>query len=130
MKKQIETFFEETKSNKNIFTFDEGSTKQALVLRLLSILGWDIFDVDEVCPDYSVNSNKVSYALRIKNSYRVFIEVKRVQTKLDKHQKSLIDFTSQEGVNFAILTNGLIWWFYLISVEGDWQKKWFHPHEA
>ena len=76
MKKQIETFFEETKSNKNIFSFDEGSTKQALVLRLLSILGWDIFDVDEVCPDYSVNSNKVSYALRIKNSYRVFIEVK------------------------------------------------------
>ena len=125
MKKQIEIFFKETKSNKNISTFDEGSTKQALVLRLLSILGWDIFDVDEVCPDYSVNSNKVSYALRIKNSYRVFIEVKRVQTKLDKHQKGLIDFSSQEGVNLGILTNGLIWWFYLISAEGDWQKKWF-----
>lgn len=125
MRKQIESFLKEIKSNKNILAFDEGSTKQALVLRLLSILGWDIFDVDEVCPDYSVNSNRVSYGLRLKSSFRVFIEVKRVQTKLDKHQKGLIDFTSQEGVNLAILTDGLIWWFYLITAEGDWQKKWF-----
>ena len=125
MKGKIESFISELRSNKKIYTFDEGSTKQALVLRLLSLLGWDIFDVEEVCPDYSVNSNRVAYALKIKNSYKVFIEVKRVQKKLDNYQKGLIDVSSQEGVNLSILTNGLIWWFYLISAEGDWQKKWF-----
>ena len=125
MGKQIQSFLKEVKSNKSISTFDEGSTRQALVLRLLSLLGWDIFDVEEVCPDYSVNSNKVSYALRIKNSFRVFVEVKRVQKKLDNHQKGLINFAAREGVNLAVLTNGLIWWFYLISADGDWQKKWF-----
>ena len=125
MKREIESFFNELRSNKKISTFDEGATKQALVLRLLSLLGWDIFDVEEVCPDYSVNSSSVAYSLRVKNSCKVFIEVKRVQEKLDNYQRGLIDFASQESVNLAILTNGLIWWFYLISAEGDWQKKWF-----
>ena len=32
---------------------------------------------------------------------------------------------SREGVNLAILTNGIIWWFYLISASGSWQRKWF-----
>jgi len=125
MKNQIVSFINELRSNKKISAFDEGSTKQALVLRLLSLLGWDIFDVEEVCPDYSVNSDKVAYALQIKGSFKVFIEAKRVQKKLDTYQKGLIDFASREGVNLAVLTNGLIWWFYLISAEGDWQKKWF-----
>jgi len=125
MRRKIESFINELRSNKKISAFDEGATKQALVLRLLSLLGWDIFDVEEVCPDYSANSNSVDYALKVKNSYKVFIEVKRVQKKLDNYQKSSIDFASQEGVNLSILTNGLIWWFYLISAQGDWQKKWF-----
>jgi predicted type IV restriction endonuclease len=125
MKRKLESFINELRSNKKISTFDEGATKQALVLRLLSLLGWDIFDVEEVCPDYSDNSSSVAYALRVKNSCKVFIEVKRVQEKLDNYQKGLIDFASQEGVNLSILTNGLIWWFYLISAKGDWQKKWF-----
>ena len=125
MQRKIESFINELRSNKKIFAFDKGATKQALVLRLLSLLGWDIFDVEEVCPDYSVNSHSVAYALEVKNSYKVFIEVKRVQKNLDNYQKGLIDFASQEGVNLSILTNGLIWWFYLNSAQGDWQKKWF-----
>jgi len=125
MKQQIESFIDELKSNNKISTFDEASTKQAVVLRLLSFLGWDIFDVEEVCPDYSVNSHDVTYALRAKNSNKVFIDVKRAQEKLDNHQKPLINFALREGVDLSILTNGAIWWFYLISAEGDWQKKWF-----
>jgi predicted type IV restriction endonuclease len=125
MKKQIESFIDELRSNKKLSMFDEASTKQAVVLRLLSFLGWDIFNVEEVHPDYSVNSYKVSYALGDKNSNKAFIQIKRAQEKLDNHQKSLIDFASREGVDISILTNGRVWWFYLISAEGDWQKKWF-----
>ena len=125
MKQQIESFIDDLKTNKKISTFDEASTKQAVVLRLLSFLGWDIFDVEEVCPNYSVNSHSASYALQAKNSNKVFIEVKRAQEKLDKHQKPLINFALREGVDLSILTNGVIWWFYLILTEGDWQKKWF-----
>ena len=125
MEKQIVSFIDELKANKKLSAFDEASTKQAVVLRLLSFMGWDIFNVEQVYPDYSANSSNVSYALRIKNTNKVFIEVKRVHSKLDKHQKSLVNMASREGVNLAILTNGIIWWFYLISAGGSWQRKWF-----
>ena len=126
MEKKITSFIEELKTNKKLSTFDEASTKQAVVLRLLSFLGWDIFNVEQVYPDYSANATNVSYALRIKNTNKVFIEVKRVHSKLDSHQKSLVNLASREGVNLAVLTNGITWWFYLISTNGSWQRKWFY----
>jgi hypothetical protein len=125
MKKQITAFIEELKTNKKLATFDEASTKQAVVLRLLSFLGWDIFNVEEVYPDYSTNSSNVSYALRIRNTNKVFIEVKRVHKKLDSYQKQLMDLASRDGVNMAVLTNGITWWFYLVSASGNWKQKWF-----
>ncbi len=126
MEKKIISFIDELKSNKKLSSFDEASTKQAVVLRLLSFLGWDIFNVEEVYPDYSANSSNVSYALRIKNTNKAFIEVKRVHSKLDSYQKSLVNLASREGVNLAVLTNGITWWFYLISANGSWQRKWFY----
>ena len=126
MKKQIETFIKDLKSNKKLNTFDEASTKQAVVLRLLSFLEWDIFNVDEVAPDYAVNSHSVAYSLRINNTNKVFIEVKRINEKLDNYQKSLLRFATREGVNVSILTNGILWWFYLTSEKSDWQQKWFY----
>jgi len=126
MKKEIESFIKNLKSNKKLSTFDESSTKQAVVLRLLSFLGWDIFDVEEVYPDYGSNSHRVSYALRVKNTNKLFIEVKRVHEKLDTHQKRLVDFATGEKVGLSVLTNGTVWWFYLPSANGDWQQKWFY----
>ena len=126
MKKQIESFIDDLKSNKKLSSFDEASTKQAVVLRLLSFLGWDIFDVDEVYPDYTTNSHGVSYALRVKNTNKLFIEVKRVHEKLDNHQKRLVNYASQEKVGLSVLTNGILWWFYLTSENNDWQQKWFY----
>lgn len=126
MKNQISSLIADLKSNKKLATFDEASTKQAVVLRLLSFLGWDIFNVEEVYPDFSTNSSSVSYALRIRNTAKVFIEVKRVYKNLDSYQKDLVNLASREGVNLAILTNGITWWFYLISATGNWKQKWFH----
>jgi predicted type IV restriction endonuclease len=126
MKTQIESFIDDLKSNKKLSSFDEASTKQAVVLRLLSFLGWDIFNVEEVYPDYSSNAHSVSYALCVKTTKKLFIEVKRVHEKLDNHQKQLVTFAAREGVQLSILTNGIVWWFYLISAKGDWQQKWFY----
>jgi hypothetical protein len=126
MKKEIETFIKDLKSNKKLDTFDEASTKQAVVLRLFSFLGWDIFNVDEVYPDFSVNSHSVSYALRAKNANKIFIEVKRVREKLDNYQKPLLNFAASENVDISILTNGVLWWFYLPRSAGNSQEKWFY----
>jgi predicted type IV restriction endonuclease len=126
MKKQIVEFIKGLKSNNKLNSFDEASTKQAVVLRLLSFLGWDIFNVDEVYPDYSANSFSVSYSLRTKNVNKIFIEVKRIHEKLDNHQKPLLSFSARENVDISILTNGILWWFYLPKATGNSQEKWFY----
>jgi hypothetical protein len=125
MEKQIQSFIKDLKSNKKLSSFDEASTKQAVVLRMLSFLGWDIFNVDEVYPDYAANSSHVSYALRIGDTNKIFVEVKKIGEKLDNHQKKFVDIASGEGADIAVLTNGVIWWFYLASSNGSWQQKWF-----
>lgn len=126
MKTEIVSFIKSLKTNKKLENFDEASTKQAVVLRLLSFLGWDIFNVDEVYPHYAANSHSVSYALRDKSSNRIFIEVKRVNEKLDNYQKSLLSFAAREKVDISVLTNGIIWWFYLTKPAGSSQDKWFY----
>jgi hypothetical protein len=126
MKNQIESFISDLKSNKRLTSFDEASTKQAVVLRLLSFFDWDIFNVEEVYPDYALNSSQVSYALRTNNVDKIFIDVKRINEKLDKFQEKFIARSSDEGVDFAVLTNGITWWFYLTSAEGSWHQKWFY----
>jgi hypothetical protein len=68
----------------------------------------------------------VSYALRIRNSSKVFIEVKRVHKELDSYQEDFVNLAARDGVNLAILTNGITWWFYLISAPGNWEQKWFY----
>jgi hypothetical protein len=126
MQKQIKSFIEDLKANKKLSSFDEASTKQAVVLRLLSSLGWDIFNVDEVCPDYGTNSSHVSYALRIGDSNKILVEVKRVGEKLDDHQKKFVELASEEKADIGVLTNGITWWFYLTSSKGSWRQKWFY----
>ncbi len=126
MQKQIQSFIKDLKSNKKLSSFDEASTRQAVVLRMLSFLGWDIFNVDEVCPDYAANSSHVSYALRIGDTNKIFVEVKRISEKLDNHQKKFVETASGEGADISVLTNGVTWWFYLTSSKGSWQQKWFY----
>lgn len=123
MKTQIESFIDSICKNKKIHKYDESAIKQGVVLRLLSILEWDIFNVDEICPDFPVDSKMVSYSLQINSKKKVFCEVKSAAETLEHHQKELIKLASQEQIDFCVLTNGLVWWFYLISAKGDWQQK-------
>jgi len=123
---QLLNFIEEIKSNQKLYEFDEANTKQALILRLLSLLGWEIFNVEEVAPEYGITGLRVDYSLRIFNQNKVFIEAKKVSESLDNHQEQLLNYSFKEGVKLAILTNGVTWWFYLPLNEGNWEQRRFY----
>lgn len=123
MKQKMFELIEELQSDKNLNTFDEAATKQAIILRILSNLGWNHFNIKEVTPEYKVGIRKVDYSLRENNINKVFIEVKKVDEDLEKHQKQLLDYSFQEGTKIAILTNGITWWFYLPLNEGNWEQR-------
>lgn len=124
IQERIISFIEELK-NKNISFIDEAATKQTIVLRLFYILGWNIFDSDEVIPEYIVGTDRIDYALKIGDS-KVFVEVKKIGENLDNCQEQLLNYSFKEGINLAVLTNGIVWRFYLSLYEGDWKDRRFY----
>jgi predicted type IV restriction endonuclease len=120
------SFINNLKIDGKIISYDEAATKQAIILKLLSLLSWDTFNIDEVKPEFSIGGNRVDYSLRINNANKVFIEVKKIGEELENHQEQLLKYSFQEGVRLAILTNGITWWFYLPLHEGSWEQRKFY----
>jgi predicted type IV restriction endonuclease len=121
---------QELQSEKNLDNYDEAATKQVIVRHILSVLGWNFYDRDEVFPEFGVGENKrVDYALRDNTSNKVFIEVKKVSEDLDKHQEQLLVYSFKKGVKSAVLTNGISWWFYLPLNEGSWEQRKYYTIE-
>lgn len=127
MKDKIKSLVDSLKSKKELDSYDEQATKQEIILQILFYLGWDIFDRNEVYPEYSLESQSVDYSLRINNKNKVFIEAKRIREELDKHQKQLLEYSFKAGVSLSILTNGLSWWFYLpLMKDAEWEERKFY----
>ena len=129
MEEQLLSLIEQLKSDRRLASFDEAATKQIVLLRILSLLGWDTYNIDEVTPEHSVGNQRVDYALRHSNANKVFIEVKRVGEDLEKHQEQLLNYSFKEGVKLSILTNGISWRFYLPLHEGSWEQRKFYTVE-
>lgn len=126
---ELISLIQKLKEDKNIATLDEAATKQSYVLRILMYLGWDIFSIGEVHPEFSVGTQRVDYALLNNNVPKVFIEVKKVGEDLENHQEQLLNYSFQQGVKLAVLTNGITWWFYLPLNEGSWDQRKFYTIE-
>jgi len=126
MSGRVADFVSRLKLNPRLTNLDEASTKQAIILPLLQLLGWNPFDIDEVSPEYIVENKRVDYSLRLNNTNEVFIEVKKTSEGLENHQEQLLHYSFRQGVDLAILANGITWWFYLPTQKGNWQDRKFY----
>ena len=54
MKENLSSLVNQLKQDRRLASFDEAATKLTVVLHILSLLGWDIYNTDEVTPEYSV----------------------------------------------------------------------------
>jgi predicted type IV restriction endonuclease len=125
-KGELVSFIDKIKHDATAPFFDEAATKQAIILRVLDLLGWNTFDVDEVKPEYSIGGQNVDYSLRLQGKNKVFVEVKKPAEDLENHEEQLLNYSFREGVAEAILTNGLTWWLYLPIQTGSWQERKFY----
>jgi len=125
MKDELIKAIDEIRSNSSLLILDEASIKAAIILRFLSLLGWNPFDINQVRPEYTVESKRVDFSLRINGMNKAFIEVKRPNEALEPHQEQLLNYSFKEGVKIGILTNGITWWFYLPLNEGSWEQRRF-----
>jgi len=117
------TFLESVKTNPKAPLFDEAATKQAIILPLLHLLEWNTYNIDEVTPEFSVENRRVDYSLRLNNTNEVFLEVKKAGEDLERHQEQLLDYSFRQGVELAVLTNGMTFWLYLPMKKGDWKAR-------
>jgi predicted type IV restriction endonuclease len=94
----------------------EEATKQALVVPLLQVLGYDVFDPREVQPEFGAEmgkrkggpSEKVDYAIHLNGVPVIFIECKAADADVGQHSGQLARyFNANPSVRVGILTNGV-----------------------
>ena len=113
------------KYNLSDLSIDESGVKQYVIMPLLHSLGWDIYDRNEVKPEYRTSKGFVDYALFINDRVVAFLEIKKPSENLYYHEDQLLRYAYSEGVRLACLTNGKEWWFYLPLEEGKWEDRKF-----
>lgn len=123
MKDELIKQISRLKKKDNIYAYNEAETRSYIVEKFFWDLGWN---EDEIIHEYKIGNDSVDYAIKFKN-IKAIIEVKKVKEKLEKdsHQKQLINYAFQEGVEMAILTNGIKWSFFLPMYKVKWKDREF-----
>lgn len=112
----IKQFSERILSLKDTITTEE-STKMSLVVPLFQLLGYDVFNPNEFCPEYIADvgikkGEKVDYAILENGQPNILVECKSCSEQLDKHSSQLFRYFGTSPAKFGILTNGIIYRFY------------------
>lgn len=109
---------EHVKSN-GVHCSTEETTKQALVLPFLDILGFSPFDPQKVKAEYSADlpgikaGERVDYALFSNGQPVMFIEAKNYSEKLTNHTGQVARyFNATIGIKMSAITNGKEWRFF------------------
>lgn len=96
----------------------EEAAKTAFVMPFLQSLGYDIFDPHVVVPEFIADvglkkGEKVDYAIKVNDKIAILIECKSCGVNLGQTQMSqLYRYFHVTEARFAILTNGIEYWFY------------------
>jgi len=93
---------------------NEGDTRLLVTDMLCEGFGFDKYT--ELTTEYRVKGEFADYGIRLDKDLIAFLEVKRVATKLAaKHLRQVETYAVNEGVEWVILTSGVVWQVYHIT---------------
>jgi hypothetical protein len=96
----------------------EEATKTAFIMPFIGALGYDVFDPEEVIPEFTADvgikkGEKVDYAIKVGGKISILIECKMVNAKLDAlYESQLHRYFHATEARIAILTDGIVYKFY------------------
>lgn len=96
----------------------EEATKTSVIMPFINALGFDIFNLDEVVPEFVADigtkkGEKVDFVLKIGGEIAMLIEAKPIgSTIVDAHHSQLHRYFGVTPARIAILTNGRQFQFY------------------
>lgn len=91
-----------------ISKYNEEETKKDFILPLFQILGWDVFDSNEVSAEESQSSGgRVDYGFYIDSRPKFYLEAKPFKADIqnEDYAKQAIRYSWNKGITWAILTN-------------------------
>jgi len=97
---------------------NEQSTKQALVIPFIKALGYDVYDLNEVVPEFTADfaeqkGEKVDYAILHDDEPAVLIECKPAGSDLEiEHEEQLFRYFQVTEARIGVLTNGVQYRFF------------------
>ena len=93
---------------------NEGDTRLLVTDMLCEGFGFDKYT--ELTTEYRVKGEFADYGIRLDRELIAFLEVKRVATKLAaRHLRQVESYAVNEGVEWVILTSGVVWQVYHIT---------------
>lgn len=107
----------------------EEATKTAVILPFIQALGFDVFSLDEVVPEFisdvgTKKGEKVDFAVKIGGKIAMLVEAKPISTKLgDTQYNQLFRYFTVTEARLAILTNGREAWFFSDTEEPNKMDK-------
>lgn len=115
-KQQLKKLAEKIEVDKAFIVNEEG-TKTAFVMPFLQILGFNVFDHNDVAAEFVADvpmkkGEKVDYALKKGGKPIILVECKKCVERLDKHGIQLSRYFTFSDARFGMLTNGIKYWFF------------------
>jgi len=90
---------------KKLGDLDESGTR--LLINDLLCMCLDYIPLEEVKTEYMIRGTYADYMVQIKGNRHFLVEVKALSLSLsDKHLRQVLEYGANEGVDWAVLTNG------------------------
>jgi predicted type IV restriction endonuclease len=93
---------------------NESDTVIIVTDMLAEVFGYDKYS--EITSEKSIRGTFCDLATKVNNTLQTLIEVKAINQELkDNFVKQAVDYASNEGVDWVVLTNGILWRIYRIT---------------
>lgn len=103
----VEKYENVVKSGK-LKQYTEEETKKDFILPLFEVLGWDVYNKNEVsAEEHIVSSGRVDYGFYLNSRPKFFVEAKPLKADLHKEEYAdqAIRYSWNKGVTWAVLTD-------------------------
>jgi hypothetical protein len=107
---------------KNLSDLDESGTRIMINTFLTSILSYE--ELEEIKTEFMIKGTYADYIVQTGGQRHFLVEVKAFSIDLsDKHLRQAVNYGANEGIEWAVLTNGRHFQFYKILFEKPISEK-------
>ncbi|MFY7999068.1 MAG: hypothetical protein ACOVSW_10775 [Candidatus Kapaibacteriota bacterium] len=123
---QLATFLSNLQSDTRLTTYSVLQLKQAVILKVLHLLGWDAFDLSKVQADHSAGGITIDYALQTPTNGMIFLHIIKPMGDMTRDQQDkIVKFAAAENVRMVVLTDGTHWEMFAPMLRGTLNEKEF-----